>query len=266
MNDATQDTLIRLDNVSIVSENFEILRDVSLSIPRGKSTVIIGPSGCGKSTLLKVAAGISIPEQGSLRIGGKNFLRYTEKQVRLFRRDNGFVFQDAALWENRSLYENLSIPLEFHYPDRTQDERNRRVRSLLEKTGLSSEAQLRPAQISTGERKIVSFLRALVNEPTLLFMDEPTLSIDREKAAIIYDMIRDLKRRNCTLVTVTHDPRLTSWLADYVIVLKQGRLVMEGPFDAVKASPEAEVQAILRSVLEEAATYDTDILGLLNDE
>ena len=109
-------------------------------------------------------------------------------------------------------------------------------------------------------------MRALVLEPSIFFMDEPTLSVDKKVARIIYDVVRDLKNRGCTLIAVTHDPELTSWLADYLVVLKDGRILEEGPFDIVKSSLNSGVQAILSSVLAKAASYDTDILDLLDED
>ena len=108
--------LIRLENIVLLSEGFEILRDVSLSFSEGRSTVILGPSGCGKSTLLKVAAGILMPDRGTVYIEGRNIITMSERDLKRFRRRNGFVFQDAALWANQSLYENLFMPVRFHCP------------------------------------------------------------------------------------------------------------------------------------------------------
>jgi len=258
--------LIRLKNVTVQSEDYEILRDISLSFAQSRSTVILGPAGCGKSTLLKVAAGIIMPDRGSVFIDGENLLTMPERDLKAFRRRNGFAFQDAALWANQSLYENLFIPLRFHNPRLKKSEIHDRVMQSLESTGMDSQAHLRPAQISSGEQKIVSFCRALILEPEVLYMDEPTLSIDARVLGIIYDLIRRYKQKGCTLLVVTHDQDLTSWLADDLIVLKAGEVVEMGPFDEVKNSENQEVQSILSSVLSRAASYDTDILGLLAKE
>jgi ABC-type transporter Mla maintaining outer membrane lipid asymmetry ATPase subunit MlaF len=257
--------LIRLEHISISSEDFEVLRDISLSFPKGLSTVIFGPSGCGKSTLLKTAAGILIPDSGSLLIGGKDFIKMSERELKEFRRLNGFVFQDAALFDNRTIYQNLSLPLEYHYPERSAEEIKARVVELLDQTGLYSQAYLRPAQLSTGERKLASFLRAIVTKPSLLFMDEPTLSVDGKKAGFIHETLRDMKLNGCTMISITHDQNLTSWLADYLVVMEGGRILESGTFDEVKKSANPAVQSVMINVLSEAASYDTDILGLLNE-
>ena len=260
------DYLIELENVTLLSEDFMILKDVTISFPVGKCTLILGPSGCGKSTLLKAAAGILIPDWGRVLIEGKNLIRMSEKELQSFRKKNGFVFQDAALWANRSLFENLAIPLQFHFPDLSRKEIHERVMKSLEETGMDSQAFLRPAQISAGEQKIVSLQRALILDPIVLYMDEPTLSIDKKVVGIIYDIIRNYKQKNRTLLVVTHDQDLISWLADYLVILVQGKIVEAGPFDTVKNSTDPDVQSVLSSVLAKAASYDTDILGLLDRE
>ena len=258
--------IIRLENVTFISEDFEVLREVSLSIPAKKSTVIVGPSGAGKSILLKTIAGILPPHIGTVRAEGLDITRMSENQIRDFRRKNGFVFQDSALWGNRSMYQNLELPLKFHCPELPSVEIEARIHRLLERIGLRSQADLRPASLSTGEQKMVSFARALILEPTILFMDEPTQSMDIRVLGIIYDIIRELKNRECTLVSVTHDQDLTSMIADNLVVIKEGRILEDGPFDVVKNSGNANVRSVISSVLSKAASFDTDILGLLDSE
>ena len=256
--------IIRLEKISILSQNFEVLHKVSVRLPRGKSTIIMGPSGCGKSTLLKVAAGIMIPENGQVFWEEKNLLKLSEKKTAAFRKSNGFVFQDGALWANKSMFENLALPLQFYYRGWSRAEVEHRVFSLLDIMNLSSQSHLRPAQLSYGERKLVSFLRALVLKPSIIFMDEPTLSIDHEMRERMFKMIKELKAEGCSIITVTHDSNLISLIADYLVIVKSGYIIEEGNFEQVRRSTNPEVSKILALVLSEAATYDQDLLDLLN--
>jgi ABC-type transporter Mla maintaining outer membrane lipid asymmetry ATPase subunit MlaF len=256
--------LIGLKDVSVSMGGNDILRGVSVSFPEGLSTVIMGPSGSGKSTLLKVAAGLIPPDEGAVLLRGEDFFLLSERRVRDLRRTNGFVFQDGALWENKTILENLSLPLQVHCPEMPGADAKRRVVRMLERTGLEECALKRPAQLSVGERKIVSFLRALIAEPTIVFLDEPTLSIDHAMAERLVLMIRDLKVRGCTIIAVTHDPRLTSTLADCLVVLAAGQVLEAGPFDAVKRTTNVHARSILAQVLGEIAAYDTDLLALLD--
>jgi ABC-type multidrug transport system ATPase subunit len=256
---------IETHDLTILMEGFPILDEVSVTFPRGRSTIVMGPSGSGKSTLIKAAAGIVPVSSGDVRYGGVSILNLSDRQNIALQRDSGFVFQDSALWENRSVYQNVALPLEYHFRDLPPSQIEERVRRLLHRMDLAAAAGRRPAYISAGERKVVSFCRALITEPDIVFMDEPTMSIDRGKLNLVFDMIRELKQEGRTLITVTHDPKLTSWLADYLVVLREGRLVEQGEFAAVRNSANAVTQAVLTDVMSEAAAYDDELLDLLGE-
>jgi phospholipid/cholesterol/gamma-HCH transport system ATP-binding protein len=258
--------VVTLEDVHLTLGGFEALRGVSLGFEEGRSTVIMGPSGCGKSTLLKVAAGLTPPDAGRVRFRGRDVAQMSERALLDVRRRSGFVFQDGALWENKTLFENLALPLQVHFTDEPAAERNRRVVRALERGGLEESASERPAALSGGEKKIASFLRALITEPEVLFMDEPTLSIDHAMTERIHQIMRDLKSRGRTIIAVTHDAQLTSTLADNLVVMDAGQVIASGAFDEVKRSRNPRVRAILSEVLKDIASYDTDLLQLLDGE
>jgi ABC-type transporter Mla maintaining outer membrane lipid asymmetry ATPase subunit MlaF len=258
--------IIELRDVRLNLGDYEALRGVSAVFPPGESTVIMGPSGCGKSTLLKVAAGIIPPDSGKVLFKGRDLFTLSERGTREMRKVNGFVFQDGALWENKTLFENLALPLEVHHPEMSARDVAHRINRALERVGLEDSARQRPAEMSGGEKKVASFLRALVTEPTLVFLDEPTLSIDHHLTGKIGQMIRDLKARGATIIAVTHDPQLTSTLADRLLVMDAGQILALGPFDDVRKSQLPRVRSIISQVLGEIASYDTDLLQLLDTE
>lgn len=257
-------SLIELRDVIVTSGGYDALAGASVTIPEGRSTVIMGPSGCGKSTLLKAAAGLVPPDRGRVLYRGEDIFGLSARRMHALRSASGFVFQDGALWENKSVFENLALPLQIHATSLARTDVEKKVVRMLERGGLADSASLRPAQLSAGERKIVSFLRALMNEPSLVYLDEPTVSIDHVAAERISLMIRELKARGCSIVAVTHDSRLASTLADRLIVLAAGRVLAEGEFDQVKASADPRVRGILSQVLGEIASFDTDLLELLD--
>lgn len=258
--------IVALDDVHLTLGGFEALKGVSLDFADGKSTVIMGPSGCGKSTLLKVAAGLTPPDAGRVRFRGKDVFQMSERALLDMRKRSGFVFQDGALWENKTLFENLALPLQVHFTDVPPAERGRRVVRALERAGLEESASERPAALSGGERKIASFLRALMTEPEVLFMDEPTLSIDHAMTERIHQIIHDLRARGRTIIAVTHDAQLTSTLADCLVVMDAGQVIASGDFDEVKRSRNPRVRTILSEVLKDIASYDTDLLQLLDGD
>ena len=255
---------ISLVDVRLTLGDYEALRGVNVAFAEGRSTVIMGPSGCGKSTLLKVAAGLIPPDSGKVLLRGQDIFLLSERGIRELRKSNGFVFQDGALWENKTLFENLALPLEVHFPALSHTDVTKRVARALERVGLEESAGQRPAALSGGERKIASFLRALITEPTLVFLDEPTLSIDFSMTERITRMIHDLKARGSTIIAVTHDPQLTATLADRLVVMDAGKVLVTGEFDEVKRTHDVRVRAILSQVLGEIASYDTDLLELLD--
>jgi len=257
------ENLIELRDIVLYAQEHPVLDRVNVAFPKGQNTVIMGPSGCGKSSLLKIAAGIILPDSGEVRLEGRSFLRLSERRMQRFRRSGGFMFQDAALWANKSLFENLALPLQFHLHQLSPSEVQTKVNAMLERMDLQDSAQLRPSQLSFGEQKIASFLRALILEPSILFLDEPTTSIDSRQLERMMGMIKELKEKGCTILAVTHDAHLTSMIANALVVMKQGRILEAADLALVRRSRNREVIDILTQVLSEAATYDTDLLDLL---
>lgn len=219
----------------------------------------------GKSSILKIAAGIVPPEGGNVYIDGKNVLKIPDRELVGLRKSHGFVFQDAALWANKTVAQNLSLPLQFHFQHISDKEIQRRVTETLRRTGYQDEEALKPDQLSAGERKMVSFARAIITEPQLIFLDDPTISVDREGVDKILAVVKSLKEANKTLIVATHDPMLTSMIADYLVIVKQGIILDAGNFQQIVRSTDKEVINILTDVLSQSSTYAGDILDLLGD-
>jgi phospholipid/cholesterol/gamma-HCH transport system ATP-binding protein len=259
------DSLIELQSVTVQSQEHISLDEVSVAFPAKRSTVVMGPSGSGKSMLLKVAAAIIPPDNGRVLMHGRNLQRLSLKELMQFRRSSGFMFQDAALWENKTIFENLALPIQLHFPHRPNEEIKKQIRELLSSMNLLDSVDLRPAALSEGEQKVVSFLRAIVLDPEILFLDEPTTSIDHQLLEKMLQMIKTLNEKACTIIAVTHDAHLTAMIANHLVVLKDGRVLEAAPIADIRRSTNREVIEILSRVLSEAATYDTDILDLLEE-
>lgn len=257
--------IIELENICLSSQNFEVLKDISLKIPAKKCTIIMGPSGGGKSTLLKLLACILLPESGNVYIEGNKLLSLSEKKMMDFRKRSSFVFEDSALWANKNIFDNLALPLNFHYPELTKMEVNDEVKRALQKLDLVDSAYLRPAQLSTGEQKGISFMRALVTRPSILFLDEPTLSVDHKIKDMIMKDIKLLKEKECSIISVSHDPKFVSLFADYFIILNDGEVIETGDVEKIKKSQKQEVRDILSEVLKEVSSYDSELLDLLSN-
>ena len=259
------ESLIELQSVTVQSQEHISLDEVSVAFPVKRSTVVMGPSGSGKSMLLKVAAAIIPPDSGKVLMYGKNLQRLSQKDLMQFRRCSGFMFQDAALWENKTIFENLALPIQLHFPQRSNEEIKKQIRELLSSMNLLDSVDLRPAALSEGEQKIVSFLRAIILDPEILFLDEPTTSIDHQLLEKMLQMIKTLNGEACAIVAITHHAHLAAMIAIHLIVLKDGRVLEAAPTAEIRRSTNREVMEILSRVLSEAATYDTDILDLLEE-
>lgn len=259
------DSIIKLEGIYFFSEDYEILTDITLSIPKGRCTIIMGSSGCGKSTLLKLVAGIYPPDQGKIFVQGKNFYDLSFKEVNEYRSKSGFIFQDSALWENTSIYDNIALPLRYHFRELSDDEVKEKIMKLVNYVGFTDSVKLRPARLSTGEQKVVSFIRAMITDPEIIFADDPVQSMDDQFTKKLIGMLKEMKDKGITIIAVSHDSQLVSLLADYLIILRKGRVVIEGDFNVVKQSNEPYVKDILSRVLGEAASFDTELLDLLNE-
>lgn len=242
-----------------------IIKNINVEFPENSTTIILGPSGCGKSTLLKAVAGLVPISTGQLLINGADFSEMSRRDVQELRRFSGFVFQDAALWANTSIYQNLRLPLKFHFRSIKEEEIRRRIGNLISRIGYTNDLHAIPADLSTGEQKLISFARAIITDPPVLFMDAPTLSIDSNGAQRLANIIRDMKTRRKTIIATTHDPGLVSLVADHLIIMNAGRILKKGPLTEVINSSDPEVAEILTEVLSQASTFDGNILELLNE-
>jgi phospholipid/cholesterol/gamma-HCH transport system ATP-binding protein len=241
--------IIEARKIVSYSGDYRVLKEISLSIPGEQFTVIVGPTGCGKSTLIKILAGILFPDGGELYIEGHDWRHLPEKTLLGLKKKNGFVFQDSALWQNKSIFENLSLPLSFHFPELSASAVSAKICATLEEINLMDSINLRPAQLSTGEQKMVSFMRALITGPSLLYLDEPTMLVDPAMRRRIVGILLREKLKKTTIITVTHDAEILNSLADYFILLRDGFLVQAGPAASIKSSTEESVREILSESL-----------------
>lgn len=254
---------IELKEVNIFYDDYQVLTDLSLVFQQGKTNVIVGPSGCGKSTLLKIAASLIPPDHGKVLYDGKDAFRMSEKQMEQFRKTNGFVFQNSALWSNKSIFQNLSLPLEFHFRHLSKNEISSRIEEQVHKVGLDENLNLRPSQLSQGETKLVSIARALITDPDTIFMDSPLSGLDHDSYKKFMDILKALKADNKTIIITNNDPELTSKFADFLFVLKNGILIESGDFNSVVNTGNKEVQAVIGGILNQVPSYDGNILDLL---
>ena len=217
-----------LDRVSKSFGAKRVLHDVTLRIHRGESLCILGRSGTGKSVMLKLLIALLKPDAGHIWIEQDEITGLTSSGLSRVRRKMGFLFQDAALFDSLSLYDNLALPL-LRLTDKSPADVETAVDRVLRQVGLGGDRQKMPSQLSGGMRKRAGLARALVLEPTILLADEPSSGLDRITASEIDDLLLQQKaEHHTTLIVVTHDVRGVRRIADRVVVLDQGHVIADG--------------------------------------
>jgi cell division transport system ATP-binding protein len=200
----------------------DALRGVSFTVEAGELVFVTGPSGAGKSTLLKLIPAIERPSSGSVVVNGQNVGALKRAAVPYLRRNLGLVFQDHKLLYDRTVYDNVMLPLSFG--SLGPRDAARRVRAALDKVGLLARERANPIQLSGGEQQRLAIARAVVNRPSLLVADEPTANLDEESARRVLDILRSFNQVGVTLLVATHDQALVARHGRRVLALDAGRL------------------------------------------
>ncbi|HEX2082355.1 MAG TPA: cell division ATP-binding protein FtsE [Xanthomonadaceae bacterium] len=216
-------SVLRFDNVSKQYPGGHVaLNEVSFEVAQGEMLFLTGHSGAGKSTLLKLIHLAERPTRGTVLFGERNLLKVRGGRVPLHRREVGVVFQDHRLLTDRSVFENVALPLILRGMKRA--EIGKRVRSVLDRLGLGARERALPTQLSAGEQQRVGIARAVVGEPRLLVADEPTGNLDPTLSAEIMTLFSALPERGTSVLVASHDLGLVKRMKKRVLVLDHGRL------------------------------------------
>ncbi len=210
---------VRLTNVSKRFDELEAVRELSLSVEEGEFLTLLGPSGCGKTTTLRIISGFEVPDEGSVLIDDK-----VVNHVPPFRRNVNTVFQNYALFPHMTVFENVAYGLSLRKAPRGQIAK--KVHEMLERVGLVAKARNMPRELSGGEMQRIALVRALINEPRVLLLDEPLGALD---AKLRYAMQLELKHMHknlgITFILVTHDQEEALVMSDRIGVMKSGRML-----------------------------------------
>jgi putative ABC transport system ATP-binding protein len=213
-------------NLTSGAGEVNILRDITLSVPRGQTVGLVGPSGAGKTSLMMIVAGLERASKGRVVIGGFDFENRTEDELAQFRRGNvGVVFQDFHLVVTMTALENVALPLEFAGTPNAFEV----AESALQSVGVGARLAHYPGQMSGGEQQRVAVARAFVANPALLLADEPTGNLDQETGDKVIDLMFAMSAtHNTTMVLITHDPAIAE-RCDRIIRIVDGRMEDLGP-------------------------------------
>lgn len=202
------------------------LNDISLQVQEGEFIGVMGPSGSGKSTLINVLSGITVPTTGKIEIEGKDIDKMDEDEIAVFRRRKlGFVFQDFNLLDNLTIEENIMLPMVLD--QRPKDEMKQKAEEIMTRFGISEIKNKYPYTVSGGQQQRAAVSRALINEPVIVFADEPTGNLDSKSSNAVMNCLADMNEQNkVTILMVTHDVFAASFCKK-VIFIKDGKINME---------------------------------------
>jgi iron(III) transport system ATP-binding protein len=237
---------IRIERLVKRFGDVEAVSDVNLEVAPGQVVGLLGPSGCGKTTILKCIAGLEEPSQGAIYIDD-TLIASPGVSLRPEKRDIGMVFQSYALWPHKTVYANVSYPLEVRGVNREQI--RPRVEAVLDMVGLGALGARFPGQLSGGQQQRVALARSLVYEPKILLFDEPLSNLDANtRLRVRGELKRLLRRVGITSVYVTHDQVEAMAICDLIVLMHRGRIVQVGPPDELYRNPKApEVAELIGS-------------------
>lgn len=226
--------MIELRNVTKFYGRERVLDNVSLVVPEGTQLGLIGPGGSGKSLLAKILCGLVIPDEGEVFVNGANVNRLTELELVEYRKSVGMLFQNYALFDFMTVEENISFPL-INSGKFTAEEIREKVDTILGRVDLPTIHKNYPRELSGGMKKRVTFARAVVNRPPVIFYDDPTMGLDPVTSSKIFLMLDEFKKtQNTTSICITHDLLGARDICDSWALLDHGKVVFQGTTDEME--------------------------------
>jgi phospholipid/cholesterol/gamma-HCH transport system ATP-binding protein len=222
----------------------EVLRGIDLHVNKGENLVILGKSGTGKSVLIKCLVGLEWPDEGEIRVFGRDLSSLKYAELNEWRIRMGFLFQSAALYDSMSVKENLLFPLRQHKKEMTRDKKQALIMEMLDNVGLAESIDQLPSRLSGGQSKRIGLARTLILRPELMLYDEPTTGLDTGTGKEISELMIQMKQKyNISSITITHDMTCAKMTADRIIMLREGVVVAEGTYEELERSEDEWVRS-----------------------
>ncbi len=236
---------VSFENVSKAFGERAVLDDVSFSVRAGEALCVLGRSGTGKSVTLKLIIGLLKPDKGTICVQDRNICGLDEDGLSEVRREMGFLFQSAALFDSFTLNDNLHLPLT-RFKTKPENEIDSQIQKTLDQVGLGNDRKKMPSELSGGMRKRAGLARAMVLEPKILLVDEPSSGLDRVTASEIDELLCSVKEtQKTTMIIVTHDIHGARRVGDRLAVLDQGKLAAIGTAEELENHENELVRALV---------------------
>jgi phospholipid/cholesterol/gamma-HCH transport system ATP-binding protein len=240
--------IIEIENLAKAFGDKVVLKDIDLLINEGENIVVMGKSGTGKSVLIKCIVGLIKPDDGILKVYGKDVLNLKHHELDELRLSLGFLFQSGALYDSMTVRENLAFPLKRHMRDKSKSEVNNLIEEALHNVSLSEAIDKMPSELSGGMRKRIGLARTIILKPKIILYDEPTTGLDPITSKEISELIVHVQKTyNTTSIVITHDIACAKITADRVIMLKEGVISAEGTLDELTKSDDSWVKSFFES-------------------
>ncbi len=225
----------------------DVLRGIDLEISGGEALAIIGKSGCGKSVLLKHIVGLLQPDKGYVKIDGQDINKISQKALYKIRRNFGFLFQGAALFDSLSVEENVGLPLVENDTGISEKDLQKRISEKLELVGLPGIEKLKPSELSGGMRKRVGLARALITDPEFILYDEPTTGLDPVMSDSIDDLMKEVNEKmKVTTIMITHDMFSVKTIADKIVMIHEGKVYFNGAPDDLSNTKDVVLENFIK--------------------
>ncbi len=237
--------MLEIKNISKKFGDRAVLEDISATFKPGTTSLIIGGSGTGKSVLLKCMIGLVKPDQGQVLYDSRDFLKGDEETVKAIRREMGVLFQGSALFDSKTVIDNVRFPLEM-LTEMSEAEKRDRAEFCLQRVGLEQAADRMPSEISGGMKKRVGIARAIVMNPKYLFCDEPNSGLDPLTSIKIDQLIKEITEEfNTTTIVITHDMNSMMEIGEQITFLYQGHKLWEGDNNSITSSTVPELNEFI---------------------
>ena len=230
--------LIRIENLSKSFGEKTVLDDISLNVTKGENLVVFGRSGSGKSVLLKCIIGLLKPDSGKIFVRDKDITTLKIKHLNKIRKEMGFLFQGAALYDSMTVRENLSFTLKRH-SNISDEETEAKIMDTLEHVSLKEAIDKMPSELSGGMKKRIGLARSIITDPEIMFYDEPTTGLDPISSKDISQLIIELQKKlKMTSIVVTHDLNCAHIISDRIIFLRDSKIAYEGTIEVLQRSED----------------------------